>query len=511
MDKGFHAVVLYETSDELWNRLKPTLDAAERSGALWRYVTDHRSTDDTICGRDGVTDAATIGADALAMSDVPISVKTIIARFVELAEVAKAEERSGLLAIIDMSWMLNTPSGIAHHGEFEASLEMVIPQAPLSFVCVYNLRLFPESMLLDALQTHRFILTSAGLCRNPHFLPPNVFLSGDPAARLKYWLANLGPKMAANWWAPSSTSKLERLERDASTAFSMLPCERARRHDVYGSFAPLDLAPAPRDRWKIRCFGNLRIYREDGSPVRWNVVSGATAKTKTLFAFLLQRGRRGAGGEEVADLLWPDAEHSGQSLNRLYHTVHCLRMALSPELTSSRASPYVIAQDHRYFLNLPDGVWIDVPVFEEFARRGEKLLREGNLEESMACHSAAEKIYTGCLFSDIPAQYAQNAENDWCWSRRYWLEEIYVKMLTHMATLYRRLGDADRSVSYAVRALDIDPCFELAHQEIMRVFHSSGRRDALERQYRMCCGALKRYEDRTPSRDTRSLFQQLAS
>ena len=129
----------------------------------------------------------------------------------------------------------------------------------------------------------------------------------------------------------------------------------------------------------------------------------------------------------------------------------------------------------------------------------------------MACHSAAEKIYTGCLFSDIPEQYAQGVDHDWCWSRRYWLEGIYVKMLTHMATLQRQLGNVDRSLSYASRALEIDPCFEHAHREIMRGFHGSGRHDALRRQYQLCCGALKRYEDRVPSSDTRSLFQQLAS
>ena len=512
MDNGFHSVVFYESHDDLWGRLAPTLASAERGGVRWRYVTDRPSSDALIA--DGViAPARVIDAASLGMCDTPVKVRAVVSRLAEQASAAAAEGDSGLLAVIDMGWLLNTPSGIAHHTEFEASLDAAIHDWPIGFVCLYNQPIFPDSMIIDALQTHRFVASAAGQRRNPHFLPPEAFLSGDPAAKLQCWLSNLGPAVAEDWRrALSQLGGGPRPGASPSTLFSILPGGRARRREAGSDpLAGLDIVPAPRQRWKIRCFGNLRIYREDGTPVRWNVVSGATVKTKTLFAFLLNRGPRGASGEEIADLLWPEAQSSSQSLNRLYHTVHCLRMALSPELTSSRESPYVVGHDHRYYLALPEGTWVDVPVFEEFARRGEKLLHAGNLEESLACHLAAEKLYTGSLFADVPVQYAENMDNDWCWSRRYWLEEIYVKMLTYTATLYRRLGDSERAVAYAERVLDIDPCFEPAHQEIMRAFHSTGRRDALERQYRLCCGALKRYEERAPSPDTRVLFRQLAS
>lgn len=42
---------------------------------------------------------------------------------------------------------------------------------------------------------------------------------------------------------------------------------------------------------------------------------------------------------------------------------------------------------------------------------------------------------------------------------------------------------------------------------MMRVFQLTGRRDALERQYRMCSGALMRYEERAPSAATQGLYQ----
>lgn len=74
-------------------------------------------------------------------------------------------------------------------------------------------------------------------------------------------------------------------------------------------------------RWKIRCLGEVRIYRENGQLIDWNTKAGATRKLKTLFAFLLIRGEKGANTEELADLLWSEADSIEQSLNRLYHAI----------------------------------------------------------------------------------------------------------------------------------------------------------------------------------------------
>ena len=47
------------------------------------------------------------------------------------------------------------------------------------------------------------------------------------------------------------------------------------------------------ERWKVRCFGRLRIYRNDGSQVAWDIPGGTIRKTKALFAYLLQKGGQG--------------------------------------------------------------------------------------------------------------------------------------------------------------------------------------------------------------------------
>jgi DNA-binding SARP family transcriptional activator len=88
---------------------------------------------------------------------------------------------------------------------------------------------------------------------------------------------------------------------------------------------------------------------------------------------------------------------------------------------------------------------------------------------------------------------------------------MYLKMLTYMAGTFRRRNDIPRALGYCEKVLRIDPCSERAHQEMMRIFHVSGRRDALDRQYRLCIQALERYDGRRPSPTTQALYQSLAA
>jgi two-component SAPR family response regulator len=502
-----HSCVFFEDGAELWPMCADSVAAAERAEFKWLVISERRAVGGYSLDTATLPAGSISTASAFGMSETPFSINRVIGKIRERCEAAVAEGFAGLLLLIDMSWLLRTPSGIAQHGEFEAALqELVLGTLPLRAVCLYHLTMFPEWMVLDAMRTHPKVRTRDGEFENPHFLMPRTFLSGNAAEKLGAWLGSLRPfSLAAN-------SRSQPIRPKASRTVAASASNASPRLAVINNTNAAQAEPdGLGHRWKIRCFGNLRIYRQDSTLVQWNVANGATTKTKTLFAYLLHCGVKGASADEIADLLWPQADSLSKSMNRLYHTIHCLRMALSPDLKCSRTSPYIIGHEHHYRLSLPEGTWVDVPTFEQFCRRAEKLLKADQLEEALACYVSAERLYTGSLLSDIPVEYAENIDRDWCWSRRYWLEEIHVKMLTQMSCVYRRLENLERATVYAERALKLEPCFEPAHQELMHIFHQSGRRDAIERQYRLCMGALKRHEDRAPSANTRVLFQRLVS
>lgn len=496
-----------KTPPRSWRMCDNSVAAAERARFKCLIISEKWTTGGPVPSTAASPAPSMVRPYALGMHKSPVSVLHVIGQIRQQTEAAVAAGFAGLLLLIDMSWLFNSPSGIALQGEFEASLqELMLGALPLRAVCLYHVPMFPEAMVLDAMRTHPRVRTTDGEFENPHFLSPRTFLSGDAAAKVDAWLNSLRPLRR-----PSGSRTHAMRQRALQVATKSVPNGSAN------PAAASNAAEAPTEptgfgqRWKIRCLGNLRVYRHDGSAVQWSAANGATLKTKTLFAYLLHCGAKGANAEDIADLLWPQANDVSQSMNRLYHTVHCLRMVLSPELKSSRASPYVLGHDHHYHLSLPEGTWMDAPVFEQFCRRGEKLLQADQLEEALACHLAAEQLYTGHLLADIPTEYAQNVDRDWCWSRRYWLDEIYIKMLTQMCSVYRRLGNLERAIAYAENVLKLEPCCELAHQELMRIFHLSGRRDAIERQYRLCVGTLRRHEDRAPSANTRVLFHSLIS
>jgi two-component SAPR family response regulator len=528
-----HLCVIYENGADLLQNCAALTRRRALGGMRWLGIFDAHVARDALAPLSA--EAPDLGAIAsaeelFAFQAAPICVATVVAKLRALCDAALADGYRGLLVLIDMSWMLDAPSGLANLGELEAGLHQLAQEAPLRIVCMYSREFFPANVLLDAMRTHPAVLEAGEVRANPHFLPPSVFLSGDARKKLDWWLKGvresapehgvsarvpvpplacaLLPDPLASGSAPpmvAAKGEGERMVRCRPPA-SMGP---VRSNFEIAQFGEPPEAGQTLKRWKIRCLGELRIYPNDGGAVAWNRCSGATYKTKTLFAFLLQKGAKGASVEETADLLWPESSDLNQSLNRLYHTVHCLRMALSPELSSSRKSPYLVSRNRRYYLTLPEGTWVDVPVFEQFCRQGEVLLKSGEIEQALTCHLAAERLYSGPLFADIPLEYVEDPERDWCWSQRFWLEEIYLKMLACTASIYRQKNDPRLALDYCERVLRVDPCAESAHREAMRAYHMIGRMDALERQYRLCRESLKRFEDRDPARETAMLAREL--
>lgn len=263
-----------------------------------------------------------------------------------------------------------------------------------------------------------------------------------------------------------------------------------------------------RDRWKIRCFGRLRVYRNDGSQIIWDTPGGATRKTKTLFAYLLQKGGEGASTEELADLLWPDAATSEAARNRLYHTVRYLRAALG-EGGEKPGEAYLIRDSSRYVLVPPDKSWLDISTFEQLCRQSTTHIKAGAPDEAMICLQAADRLYTGDLFADIPAEYADDNERDWCWSKRYWLREMFFKVQQNAASIYRQRQDYSAALAHCQKALAIDPLCEIAHEEAMRVFAAQGRTEAIDRQFKLYIDSLSHFDDRPKSAALKATYQAL--
>ena len=132
-----------------------------------------------------------------------------------------------------------------------------------------------------------------------------------------------------------------------------------------------------------------------------------------------------------------------------------------------------------------------------------------NFDEALICLQAADRLYTGDLFEDIPAEYIDDGERDWSWTKRYWLRDMFLKVQRDAARIYRQRAEHSAALNHCHKALAIDPLCEIAHEEAMHVFKAQGRMDAIERQYALYLDSLSRFDDRPRSESLSRVFKSL--
>lgn len=433
--------------------------------------------------------------DELGFLKVPISFREIARRLHDWLASVVSDKRIQPALAVDMSWGLQTNSAAANFENWMAVAEELSSRLNVSVISLYNRRILIDEQMLAAIRGHPGILTATGVISNPHWLPAQLLNQGTLRQQIDHLLRTTVPDLddipAAVEHAAEGTDPMWLLRRSADQ--------------------PVTTHIGSRDRWKIRCFGRLRIYRSDGSQVDWEVSGGATRKTKTLFAYLLQKGGDGASTDELADLLWPDSRSSEAARNRLYHTIKCLRGALQPASPcEDKTRRYLLRDGSRYVLAPPERSWLDIATFEQLCRQSQNHIKSNANDEALICLQAADRLYTGDLFQDIPSEYTDNSERDWCWSRRYWMRDMFFKVQRDAARIYRERRDYSAALIHCQKALSIDPLCEIAHEEAMHVFHAQGRRDAIDRQYKLYLTSLAHFDDRPQSGALRRTYQDLA-
>jgi DNA-binding SARP family transcriptional activator len=496
MHTAYHAGLFYEGDADLWCQLAALLRQLATGGGRWLYVADEHSpaavalalVEQAVDLRGGTISAAS----DMHLRDPVVSPDAIAAALKQACEQLHAPLAT-VTVFVEMSWAISTSSSSMYVREYEAAIEGLTSSGGPSVVCLYNQSILLDRQLLNGLQVHGAICGHDGTLQpNPYFVPPALFVQRNERAQFHYWLGQVRASSAPPPAAP--------------------PLPSGQLQPIYHieSPAPLVAASSDQRRWQIASLGPLRVQRMHGEPLSWAVPGGATYKTKTLFAYLLFCGEEGAPASELADLLWPEATSSQQSLNRLYHTVRSLRQALSPALPAGRESPFVVRGGERYYLALPPDTWVDLPVFQEQCYRANLHQQNQQYAQALQCYQAAKRLYRGDLLADLPAKYIDHPENDWCWSRRYWFRNMYLKVLHEMALISRQLGDISQALALCDEGLRSEPCSELLHQQKMQALHAAGRRDALHRQYRLYCRALAQFDMGEPTEATTRLYHTLA-
>jgi DNA-binding SARP family transcriptional activator len=219
------------------------------------------------------------------------------------------------------------------------------------------------------------------------------------------------------------------------------------------------------------------VVQRDGIPVTFD-----TRKAIALLALLAVTGRKHSR-EQLADLLWPDAD-SAKGRASLRRTLSVTAAAMGQCLTISRTA-----------VNLEvDRVRIDVREFERLIAQPDA----GSLEQAV-------QLYRDDFLAGFVLRGCPDFE-DWQTSVADELRQSLARGLQRLVAACIATGELERAAQHARGWLQLDPLHEPAHQAIIRLYGWAGQRSAAMRQYRSLVRILDRDLAVRPLPETTKLY-----
>ncbi len=194
----------------------------------------------------------------------------------------------------------------------------------------------------------------------------------------------------------------------------------------------LDEAGAPSIGLEVHALGSLRATR-NGEPVRrWGGEKAGSRQAEGIFAFLLDRGERGASKDEIVELIWPDVDLDRADV-AFHRTMLGLRSMLQPGRRGRGGTASITFHNDRYRLDPAVVGWSDVAEYERLI--GDAGHAAG--EDSLRTLEEARALYRGDYLDDCP-YYGDSADVE---DRRRALRSRHVDLLVELGRRYATRGD----------------------------------------------------------------------
>ncbi|MEQ1935259.1 MAG: BTAD domain-containing putative transcriptional regulator, partial [Fimbriimonadaceae bacterium] len=214
---------------------------------------------------------------------------------------------------------------------------------------------------------------------------------------------------------------------------------------------------------RIELLGGLRVIQGDSITERFQ-----TQKTATLLAYLaLHRGKK-FPREQVAELLWPDAELT-TIRNRLNQAVSSLRRQLHPPGTNQ---DHLIVADYSSIALRTEAFTTDLQAYDQLLTAASLAVEE---TERIRLLEEAMPLYKG----EFLAGYA----DDWVLGEQAMLAERQYNALSQLIKWYAQSGKLKQATAYAAQRLESDPLDERSHRALMRLHLMAGHPRMAVAQY----------------------------
>jgi DNA-binding SARP family transcriptional activator len=192
-------------------------------------------------------------------------------------------------------------------------------------------------------------------------------------------------------------------------------------------------ASSPAAGLHVFALGPLRVER-DGQPMRrWGGEKAGTRQAEAVFAFLFDRGERGAAKDEFVEIIWPDVDLERADL-AFHRTLGGLRTTLEPGRRGGDRGAAIAFHNDRYRLDPSLVAWSDVTAFDEAMAAASSAAQP---DEALQHLERARSLYRGDYLDDCPF-YGDSAQVE---ERRELLRGRCVDLLLALGERYEARGD----------------------------------------------------------------------
>ncbi len=251
----------------------------------------------------------------------------------------------------------------------------------------------------------------------------------------------------------------------------------------------------------VAVLGSLTVT-QDGQPVS----SFEYNKVKGLFSYLIAEADRPHRREALAGLLWPDQSQKA-ALDSLRNALSKLRLAIRDRTADP---PFLFITSDAIQFNRSSDHDLDLERFTNLLA-AVKTHTHRRLESCKTCRAhlkQAAGLYRGDFLAEFSLPDSDLFE-DWLRSKRDRYSQGAQHALHQLASILEWQADYDGALVYARRQLELDPCQEVAHQQIIRLLASQGLRSDACEQYERCRESLANDLGVEPSVETTRLYEQV--
>jgi DNA-binding SARP family transcriptional activator len=183
----------------------------------------------------------------------------------------------------------------------------------------------------------------------------------------------------------------------------------------------------------VFALGPMRVERDGQLIRRWGGEKAGTRQAEAVFAFLFDRGERGAAKDEFVELIWPDVDLERADL-AFHRTLGGLRGTLEPGRRGGDRGGAITFHNDRYRLDAALVAWSDIEAFEEAMSAASA---STDADPALQHLERARSLYRGDYLDDCPF-YGDSAQVE---ERRELLRGRCIDLLLALGERYEARGD----------------------------------------------------------------------